>query len=145
IEPPRVHDQRVTVPMRDRFTVVRSIQILQWRVLAPIGWNHAVHGLRGDQSALAGIDENEIGRRLSDVLRNAGTRNSGRHAAVGGVFFVGVVVESSDLVPVFGFIDWPVRPYSPQKSGGALALCTRCRDGAGGAAAGARRRAPLGG
>src|SRR5262245_16828646 len=144
MEPPRVHDQRVTVPMRDRFTRVRSVQLLQWRVVPPIRWNHAVHGLRGDQSALAGVDENEIVRRLLNELRNAGARNSGRQAAIGGVFLIGVIVESPDLVPVFGLIDWSVRSYPPQQGGGALALVTRCCDGAEGAAGRAWERRDLG-
>ena len=67
VEAPGIDDQCVSLPMRYAFSGIGAVQILERRVLAPIEGNHAVHRLRGDQAALAGIDEDHIIRKLPDV------------------------------------------------------------------------------
>src|SRR5947199_4115841 len=108
VEAPSVHDKRVPFPVGYALSRVGSVQFLQWRVLAAVTWDHAVHRLGCNETALAGINKDEVVGKLADVGRNARTRNPRRHTVIGGIFFIGIRVEVLDHFPVFRLVNRPV-------------------------------------
>ena len=101
--------------MGDRFSRIGPVQIFQGRVLAAIGRDHAIHRLRGDQTTLAGIDEDEVVRRLSNVRGNASAGDARRHAVIRRIFLIGILVELLHRLPILGLVDRPVGADSPQQ------------------------------
>src|ERR1700720_3810196 len=122
VETDAVDDHRAPPPVSDRLPVPGPIQILEVGVFSAIGRNHAVAGLSRNQAALPRVNEDQVVRCLGDVRRDADTRNSGGHALIGGIFFVGVRVEILHSLPVFRFIKWAIRSHSSQESGGSVGL-----------------------
>src|SRR5881396_2014446 len=100
VEAPSVHDKRIPIPVSYALSSVGSVQVLQWRVLAAVTWDHAVHRLGRNETALAGIDKDEVTGKLANVRRNARARNPRGHTVIGRIFFIGIRMPMKKILPI---------------------------------------------
>src|ERR1700732_4528308 len=82
-----VDDHRVSVPVAQRFSFPRSIQILQWSMGAAVRWDNPVL-VSPSLGPAAHIQEDQLGRRLHDLRRSTHTGNSARHTSIRWIFSV---------------------------------------------------------
>ena len=101
--------------MRDGFSGIGAVEVLQGRVLAAVNRDHAVHRLSCDQTALARIDKNKIGRHLTNVRRNAGARNPRRHAVIRGIFLIRIRVVVLYHFPEFRLVNGSVGAHPAEQ------------------------------
>ena len=79
-------------------------------MLAAVDRDHAIFTVSAAAIGISPVEKGDVGRRLVNASGRALPRNPQRLAGHDRVFLVRPHVELLNLVPVFGFVQWTIRP-----------------------------------